>query len=160
MCDQLFFYHCICLQKFNFSLLHTHFFSFSFMLYTFRAQGMCSYSLKHESNSLDPFWSTIGVLGLGGLWDRFCYWHWVKSNCAIIAAVQVKKESSHFKNSRRFPEDVFADSLLFCRPTFIPSFFFCNMMVTVSKWKRHIFFQKKVNISLPLKWFIFCGAAL
>lgn len=93
-----------------------------YVLYSFWARETCCCSETWNIwvQFTSPTWNTIMFLRLGGLEKKTCCWRWVKCNCAVIAAVQEEK-SSHFRNRRRFQEDVFADSFSFHQRTFTPS---------------------------------------
>lgn len=54
-----------------------------------------------------PTWNTIMFLRTWRAWERSCYWRGVKSNCGCYCSCPSEKESSHFKNTRCFQEDIF-----------------------------------------------------
>lgn len=66
-----------------------------YVLYSFWARETCCCSETWNIwvQFTSPTWNTIMFLRLGGLEKKTCCWRWVKCNCAVIAAVQVRRKA-------------------------------------------------------------------
>lgn len=66
-----------------------------YVLYSFWAREtcFCSETWNIWVQFTSPTWNTIMFLRLGGLEKKTCCWRWVKCNCAVIAAVQVRRKA-------------------------------------------------------------------